>query len=126
MNIKQLLMVVSVATAIFWIVWLVITNQINPYDTDFFGFLLFYLTLFFSLLGTFFLISFAYRKVFSKFSMEYNIVGTSFRQSFFLALLFVSLLILQGIQMLNIINSLLLVAAVVILEFFFLSYKRRI
>jgi len=119
-------MVVSVATAIFWIVWLVITNQINPYDTDFFGFLLFYLTLFFSLLGTFFLISFAYRKVFSKFSMEYNIVGTSFRQSFFLALLFVSLLILQGIQMLNIINSLLLVAAVVILEFFFLSYKRRI
>jgi len=126
MNIKQLLIVVSAATAIFWIVWLVITAQINPDDTDFFGFLLFYLTLFFSLLGTFFLVSFAYRKVFSKFSLEYNIVGTSFRQSFFLALLFVSLLILQGIEMLNIINALLLVAAVVILEFFFLSYKRRI
>jgi len=126
MNIKQLLTVVSVATAIFWIVWLVITSQLDPYDTDFFGFLLFYLTLFFSLLGTFFLVSFAYRKIFSKFSLEYNIVGTSFRQSFFLALIFVSLLILQGIEMLNIINALLLVAAVVILEFFFLSYKRRI
>ena len=126
MNIKQLLTVVLIATAVFWLVWLLALSQIDPFDTDLFGFVLFYLTFFFSLLGTFFLTSFAYRKIFNKFSLEYNIVGLSFRQSFFLALLVVSLLMLQGIKMLNMINALLLVAAVVILEFFFLSYKRRI
>lgn len=125
MNIKQLLIVVSVATLLFWMIWVLIVSQINPYETDFFGFLLFYLTLLFSLLGTFFLASFAFRKAFNKFSMEYNIVGTSFRQSFFFALLVISLLILQGVKMLNLLNSLLLVAVIVVLEFFFLSYKKR-
>jgi len=126
MNIKQLLITVSIATIIFWTVWFSVLSQIDPFATDIFGFVLFYLTLFFALLGTFFLLSFGYRKIFSKFALEFNIVGTSFRQSFFFALLVVSLLLLQGIRMLNIINSLLLVAVIVILEFFFLSYKKRI
>jgi len=126
MNIKQLLTVVSCATILFWVIWISIVSQINPFETDFFGFLLFYLTLLFSLLGTFFLASFALRKAFNKFSLEYSIVGTSFRQSFFFALLVDSILILQGAKMLNILNTILLVAAVVVLEFFFLSYKKRI
>jgi len=126
MNIKQLLTVVSCATILFWVIWLSIVSQINLFETDFFGFLLFYLTLLFSLLGTFFLASFAFRKAFNKFSLEYSIVGTSFRQSFFFALLVDSILILQGAKMLNILNTILLVAAVVVLEFFFLSYKKRI
>lgn len=126
MNIKQLLAVVSGATILFWIIWVSIVSQINPYETDFFGFLLFYLTLLFSLLGTFFLASFAFRKAFNKFSLEYSIVGTSFRQSFFFALLVDSLLILQGVRMLNILNTILLIATIVVLEFFFLSYKKRI
>ncbi|NCN07404.1 hypothetical protein GW933_01785 [Candidatus Falkowbacteria bacterium] len=126
MNIKQLLTVVSCATILFWVIWISIVSQINPFETDFFGFLLFYLTLLFSLLGTFFLASFAFRKAFNKFSLEYSIVGTSFRQSFFFALLVDSILILQGAKMLNILNTILLVAAVVVLEFFFLSYKKRI
>lgn len=126
MNIKQLLAVVSGATILFWIIWISIVSQINPYETDFFGFALFYLTLLFSLLGTFFLASFAFRKAFNKFSLEYSIVGTSFRQSFFFALLVDSLLILQGVRMLNILNTLLLIAAIVVLEFFLLSYKKRI
>lgn len=126
MNIKQLLIIVSLATLLFWAVWITIVSQINPLETDFFGFVLFYLTLLFSLLGTFFLASFAFRKAFNKFSMEYSIVGTSFRQSFFFALLVVSLLVLQGIKMLNILNAILLVAVIVVLEFFFLSYKKRI
>ncbi len=126
MNIKQLLIVVSGATLLFWMIWVLIVSQINPYETDFFGFLLFYLTLLFSLLGTFFLASFAFRKAFNKFSMEYNIVGTSFRQSFFFALLVICLLMLQGVKMLNLLNTLLLIAVIVVLEFFFLSYKKRI
>jgi hypothetical protein len=126
MNIKQLLITILIATLIFWVVWFSVLSQIDPFTTDFFGFILFYLTLFFGLLGTFFLISFGYRKIFSKFSLEFNIVGTSFRQSFFFSLLIVSLLLLQGVRMLNMLNSLLLVGAIVILEFFFLSYKKRI
>jgi hypothetical protein len=126
MDIKQLLTVVTIATAIFWTVWASVLNKIDPFNAEVFGFLLFYLTIFFALLGTLFLISFFYRKIFSKFSIEFNIVGISFRQSFFLSLLAVSLLILQGVRALNIINSLLLVAVIVVIEFFFLSYKKRL
>jgi len=124
MNIKQLLITISIATVIFWIVWFSVLSQIDPFKTDLIGFVLFYLTLFFALLGIFFLISFTYRKMFTKFSLEYNIVNTSFRQSFFFSLLVISLLLLQGGRMLNTLNSLLLVATIIILEFFFLSYKR--
>lgn len=126
MNIKQLLIIVSIATALFWLVWILIIAQIDPYETDFFGFMLFYLTLLFSLLGTFFMASFAFRKAFNKFSLEYNLVGMSFRQSFFFALLIVSLLILQGLKMLNLLNASILITLIVVLEFFFLSYRRRL
>ena len=126
MNIKQLFFVVGGATLLFWIVWIMVVVKINPYETDFFGFMLFYFTLLFSLLGTFFITSFALRKAFNKFTMEFDIVSTSFRQSFFLALLNVSLLVFQGLQMLNILNTILLIAVIVVLEFFFLSYRKRI
>ncbi len=126
MNIKQLFFVVGGATLLFWIVWIMVVVKINPYETDFFGFMLFYLTLLFSLLGTFFITSFAFRKAFNKFTMEFDIVSTSFRQSFFFALLIVSLLVFQGLQMLNILNTILLIAVIVVLEFFFLSYRKRI
>lgn len=126
MNIKQLFLVVSGATILFWLVWIMVVVKINPFETDFFGFVLFYLTLLFSLLGTFFITSFAFRKAFNKFSMEFDIVSISFRQSFFFALLVVSLLVFQGLKMLNILNTILLIAVIVVLEFFFLSYKKRI
>lgn len=126
MDIKQLLIVVSIATIIFWGVWFSVLAQTDPTSGDVLNFVLFYLTLFFAVLGTFFLASFGYRKMFNKFSMEYSIVGTSFRQSFFMGLLVISLLLLQGIRMLNIFNALILVAAVVVVEFFFLNLKRRI
>jgi len=126
MNIKQLFIIVVTATIIFWIIWLLVVIKINPLETDFLGFSLFYLTLLFSLLGTFFIASFAFRKAFNKFTMEFDIVSTSFRQAFFLALLVVSLLFFQGLKMLNLVNTLFLIAAVVVLEFFFLSYKKRL
>lgn len=124
MTLKQLIIVVLIATLACWTAWAMVLFAVNPFETNFLGFLLFFLSLFFALLGTFFLLSFGFRKLFNKFSLEYKIVGTSFRQSFFFALLVAAVLFLQGKDLLTWWNAILLVVGVAILEFFFLSARR--
>ena len=124
MTLKQLILTIIVASLICWTAWILVLFQVNPLETNFLGFLIFYLSLFFALLGTFFLISFGFRKLINKFSLEYKIVSISFRQSFFFALLVVVFLILQGNNLLTWWSMLLLIGGVTILEFFFLSARR--
>ena len=126
MNLKQLIITVLLATTICWGIWCLIVFQIDPADAGYLGFFLFYVSIFFSLLGTFFLITFAVRKITNKLAMEYRIVSMSFRQSFFFALTGVSVLFLQSKGLLTWWNILLLVLSLGILEFFFLSFKRQV
>lgn len=124
MTLKQLILTITIATLVCWAAWVMILFQVNPLETNFLGFMIFYLSLFFALLGTFFLISFGFRKLINKFSLEYKIVGTSFRQSFFFALLVVAFLFLQGNDLLTWWNMILLIVGIAVLEFFFLSARR--
>lgn len=124
MTLKQLLLTVLFATLVLWLTWVMVLFQLDPTASGFLGLSLFYASLFFSLLGTFFLATFGWRKIFNKFSLEFRLVGVSFRQSFFFALLVVSLLFLASHGLLTWWNIIILVAAVTLLEFFFLSYKR--
>jgi len=126
MSIKQLIIIVLAATIICWIIWWLVIFQIDPTNSGIFGFILFYLSLFFALLGTLFLITFSFRRAFNKMDMEYKIVGASFRQSFVFALVPVIVLFLQGHGLLTWWNIILLIIALGALEFFFLSYKRQI
>ncbi|MFA5029496.1 MAG: hypothetical protein WC518_01945 [Patescibacteria group bacterium] len=126
MTIKQLLYTIIFATLVCWLVWFFVLFQIDPTSSGLFGFFLFYASLFFGLAGAFFLLSFAWRKVFGKLNLEYKIVGTSFRQSIFLALLIVGLLFLQSKNFLSWWNVILLVVVVSILEYFFLTTKKTI
>lgn len=124
MTLRQLLIVMTVATGICWLVWAGVLFQADPTDSGLIGLVFFYASLFLSLLGTFFLLSFLWRKLFNKFALEFRLVGVSFRQSFFFACLIVGVLFLQSQQFLTWWNLLLLVAAVTIIEFFCLSLKR--
>jgi len=126
MTIKQLIITVLLATIICWLAWGLVIFQVDPTASGFFGFLLFYLALFFALLGTLFLLTFFFRRIFNKLDLEYRIVAASFRQSFFFALVPVIILFLQSRSLLTWWNIILLIIALSALEFFFLTYKRQI
>ncbi|MBP6942999.1 MAG: hypothetical protein KBB55_03065 [Candidatus Buchananbacteria bacterium] len=125
MTLKQLLIFLSIATTTSWLVWLFVVFTIDPATSSLFGFFLFYLSLFFALYGSFFLLTFAWRRLFTKFVFEYTIVGTSFRQSFFFAVLIILMLMLQSRDFLTWWNTGLLIIALTLIEFFILSARQR-
>ncbi len=124
MTLKQLLIIVAFATAICWLVWFLILFKTDPSQNGLLGRAVFYGSLFFSLLGSMFLASFGWRKFFSKFSLEYRMVGTCFRQSFFLSAIIIGALFLASRDVLHWWNLLLLVLVAVIIEFLFISCRR--
>ena len=125
MSLKQLLIIVGIATAIFWIGWGMVLFQINPDTGGWSGLAAFYLTLLASLLGTFFLASFGVRKHFDKDELEYKLVGKSFRQSLFFAVALVGILALQDLHFLTWWNLIMLVVGLGILEYFFISFNSK-
>lgn len=124
MNLKQLLIIASLVTAVCWLIWFIVLFQTDPLASDWPNFVLFYASLFLSLFGSFFLLSFLWRKLFNKFSLEYRLVGTSFRQSFFISILVVGVLLLASRDLLTWWNTILLIVAVGLVEFCFLSCRR--
>ncbi|MFA4871548.1 MAG: hypothetical protein WC610_00605 [Patescibacteria group bacterium] len=126
MTLKQLMIIMFFATMICWAIWVAVLFQIDPNESGITGFFMFYASLFFALLGSFFLASFGWRKLFSKFVMDYKIVATSFRQSIFFALLVVGILLLQSKDLLTWWNIILIIAALTIIESLFLSARRQI
>jgi len=124
MTLRQLLIIISIGTAICWATWLMVVINIDPTTSEMFGFLLFYMCLFCALLGSFFLATFVWRKIFNKNSIEYQIVGTSFRQSFSFGILVILMLMLKSHDLLTWWNMLMVIAGLTLIEFFFLSFKR--
>ena len=124
MTLKQLIYTMIVATIICWIAWAIVVIQIDPTDDGLIGIIMFYISLFLSLIGTFFLISFGFRKTFVKFSLDYKIVATSFRQSFSFALLVTLVLFLQSKELLTWWNIILIIVAISLVEGFSLSVKK--
>ncbi|MEK7653516.1 MAG: hypothetical protein AAB358_03485 [Patescibacteria group bacterium] len=124
MTLKQLLIITSIATIIFWLIWTYVLVMTDPTSSGFVGLSIFYLSLLFALIGTFFLAAFGWRKIFNKFSLEYRLVGASFRQSVFISILIVGILFLQSLNFLTWWNLILLVLAVTIFEFLLVSRRR--
>lgn len=124
MTLRQLLIIISIGTTLCWATWLMVVINIDPTTSGTFGFLLFYTCLFCALLGSFFLATFLWRKLFNKNSIEYQIVGTSFRQSFSFGILVILMLVLKSHDLLTWWNMLMVIAGLTLIEFFFLSFKR--
>jgi len=124
MKLIHLLIIVLITTLACWAGWALVLFKIDPTNSGNFGLGLFYGSLFFALFGTFFLLSFAFRKIFNHVAIEQMLVGTSFRQSFFFALIIVGVLFLQSLNFLTWWNLLILVLAIAGLEFVFLTAKK--
>ncbi|MFA6526176.1 MAG: hypothetical protein WCT26_02055 [Candidatus Buchananbacteria bacterium] len=124
MTLKQLILIVLAATVICWLSWVLVLIEVDPTSSGWTGLLIFYGSLFFSLLGSFFLSVLIFRRLTNKIDLEYKIVSASFRQSFFFALVIIGALFLQSKHFLTWWNIIILVLGIGILEYFFLSYKK--
>lgn len=124
MTLKNYLFVMSVLTMICWGVFFFVANLVDPAATTWFGYGLFYLSLFLALSGTAALIGFIFRFVALKKELAFNLVKVAFRQSFLFSFFIVLLLILKSQQLFNWLNLFLLIVVFAIFELFLISYKK--
>lgn len=125
MSLKQLLIVVAAATLILWLSWLFIIFEVDPTSAGIFGLLFFYASLFCALLGTLFVIFTLAKRRLNKDELEQKVVTGSFRQSIFFALTLTLVLFLQSKHFLTWWNLIILVVAITLLEYLFLSFKKK-
>jgi hypothetical protein len=124
MTLRKYLAVMSVLTAVCWGIFFFVASLVDPTATNWLGFLLFYLALFISLVGTAALVGFVIRFIALRKELAFNLVKVAFRQSFLFALFIIIILILKTQQLFNWLNLLLLLIIFAILELFFISYKK--
>jgi hypothetical protein len=86
----------------------------------------FFISLFFALVGTFSLIGFYLRLWFSKNELIYSHLGPAIRQAILISLCIIVLLGLQILRLVNIWTGILVVLAILSLEFFFRTKKEKV
>lgn len=124
MTLKKYLNLMSILTVLCWLAWALVIFFINPNQSGLIGFILFYFSLFLAVTGTFAILGFIIRARISK-KPIFKQVEISFRQSIWIALLVVLILILQGLTLLRWWNASFLVLFLVFLELFFLESGRK-
>lgn len=110
------------ATVFCWIAWGLILLYVNPGEAGIVGLAGFYVSLFFSLVGTFTLLGLTLRIWFSHNEVLFAHVGVSFRQAILLAVVSVGCMLLQQFQVLNWWDGALFAISVALLEFYFMTH----
>lgn len=111
-------------TVVCWLAWIYLLFAINPEATSWIGFLLFYVSLFLSLVGTAAIVGFLIRFVALHQVLAFRSVKEAFRQSFLFAILIVVSLLLLSQDLFTWLNLMFLIIGLSILEFFLLSYGK--
>ena len=126
MTLRQYLLLMAVGTALAWSGVGLIIATVDPTDTQPVVFGVFYACLWLALTGLLSLVGFVFRVALLKKQLVVSRhVAVSFRQAVLLSLLVVVALFLQSRSLLTWWNALLIVAALTVLEFFFISAKTR-
>ena len=116
MTLKKYLIGMSLMTLVAWTSFVFILNIVDPSTTNSLGFILFYTSLFLSLLGSVAIIGFLIRFVGRRKELVFYAVLAAFRQASLIAIFLISLLALLAHNMLSWVNILLLLAIVIIIE----------
>jgi len=113
----------GIATLICWLSLITVFYCIDPTATTTVGYMCFYASLFFSLLGTFSLIGLGVRLILKRQEIPYRCIGISLRQGLWFSILITISLLLMGQKLFTWWSMSLLVMGLIILEIFFLSYR---
>ncbi len=125
MTLRGYLTTMIITTLICWICWIFVIFIVNPEQTNWIGFLLFYLSLFLALIGTASILGFLIRFVVLKQELVFRLVKDAFRQSFLFAFLIIASLYLLAHNLFSWMNLFFLVIGLSVFEFFLLSYEGR-
>jgi len=112
-------------TASLWLSWGWVVISIDPFAAGWIGLVLFYLTLFLALIGTFTILGVFLRRLRMHEELLFHLVMLSSRQSIVLALLVVVFSLMQSYRILRLWNALLIVLIVIALEFMVLFKQQR-
>lgn len=123
MTLSSYLIGISISTVLCWIAWLLTLFNLDPRTAGALGFLSFFTSLFFALVGTITIIGFYFRLWFSKNEYYYENITISFRQAVLASLSVTGLLVLQALRLLNLFDGILLVLSIILLEFYFLARR---
>lgn len=125
MTLRQYLIIMSLASAICWAVWIAVVFFYDPQTAGLFGFLLFYISQFLAVLGTFSVTGFFIRsRIAPSDDVVFRYVKKTFRQGFlFSGLLTLALLLLQ-FRLLTWWNTFLLVALYIFLEVIIFTQRK--
>lgn len=121
MTLRSYLIGMFISTLFCWASWVLILIYIDPEQTSFIGFLSFYVSLFFAVIGTLTIAGFYLRVWFTRNEVLFAHVVPAFRQAILLSLILVVSLILQSFRLLTWWDGALLVGSVTLLEFYFMS-----
>ncbi len=124
MTLKKYLKTMTATTVICWIIFIYVILSINPDTTNWIGFLLFYSSLFLSIIGTTAIVGFIIRFIAIKQKLAFHSVKEAFRQSFLFALLIIISLLLLERNLFTWLNLFFLIASLSILEYFLISYEK--
>lgn len=123
MTLSTYLIGITLSTILCWIAWILTIINLDPNNAGNLGFLSFFISLFFAIVGTFTVIGFYLRLWFSKNEYYYENITISFRQAILISISIVGLLVLQALRVLNLFDGLLFVASIMLLEFYFLARR---
>ena len=123
MNLKSFLLFMTIGTLLSWFGWFMILFFIDPSEAGILAFLLFYLTLLISVLGTATVLGFFARKMSLKQELAFEHVIVSFRQGLWISVVVTVSLYLQSKELLTWWNAVLLILALGLIEFFCLNYQ---
>ena len=102
MTLRQYLTIMIVSSVLCWVAWAIVIINIDPFQSGLFGFFFFYITTFFSLLGSLSIIAFLIYRFFSRDALAmFHYVKKSFHYACLISLLAIILLFLQGNRLLN-------------------------
>ncbi len=122
MTLRQYLAIMGFATVLGWVAWVFVIFNVDPFRDSGLGFLFFFLTLAFALIGTFSIIIYTLYSLFSrKLIATFRMVQRSFSYATLISITAVSLLFLQGKGILNLWNTLIFIGILVFLFLFKLS-----
>ena len=124
MTLRNCLIGLAASAVLCFAAWILILLDVDPTMTNWQGFLLFYLSLFFTLISLFTLINFFIRNKFFSGKPLFTQIEVSLRHGIFFSTIIVGTLILQGMKMSTWQNTLLLVIGVIVLEFYFMNQER--
>jgi hypothetical protein len=124
MTLRQYLAIMGLGTAVAWSAVGLIVTHVDPDEAQVAVFAILYLALFLALTGTLSIVGFLLRvSLLKKDLFISQQVLAAFRQAVLLSLLLVSMLVLKSRAMLTWWIALLAVAALTLLEFFFISAR---